>query len=174
MARAPRRPAFRRIPGFLLSLSAAVLGGCYGFTGGGLPPAVKTVAVLPFENLTPDPTLTAEINVAVREAVQNRLGLRQAGENQADALVRGTITRYEPDLPVAFQGNEQNKVEVTRRLVQIVVDVTIYDQKNEKVLWERKGLMLEGDYETGKERDGRKKALEKLTTNIVDGAQSQW
>jgi hypothetical protein len=135
---------------------------------------VKTVAVLPFENLTPDPTLTAEINAAVREAVQNRLGLRQAGENQADALVRGTITRYEPDLPVAFQGNEQNKVEVTRRLVQIVVDVTIYDQKNEKVLWERKGLMLEGDYETGKERDGRKKALEKLTTNIVDGAQSQW
>ena len=135
---------------------------------------MKTVAVLPFENLTPDPTLTAEINAAVREAVQNRLGLRQAGENQADALVRGTITRYEPDLPVAFQGNEQNKVEVTRRLVQIVVDVTIYDQKNEKVLWERKGLMLEGDYETGKERDGRKKALEKLTTNIVDGAQSQW
>jgi hypothetical protein len=135
---------------------------------------VKTVAVLPFENLTSDPTLTAEINVAVREAVQNRLGLRQAGENQADALVRGTITRYEPDLPVAFQGNEQNKVEVTRRLVQIVVDVTIYDQKNEKVLWERRGLMLEGDYETGKERDGRKKALEKLTTNIVDGAQSQW
>lgn len=135
---------------------------------------MKTVAVLPFENLTSDPTLTAEINVAVREAVQNRLGLRQAGENQADALVRGTITRYEPDLPVAFQGNEQNKVEVTRRLVQIVVDVTIYDQKNEKVLWERRGLMLEGDYETGKERDGRKKALEKLTTNIVDGAQSQW
>lgn len=135
---------------------------------------MKTVAVIPFENLTSDPTLTSEINVAVREAVQNRLGLRQAGENQADALVRGTITRYEPDLPVAFQGNEQNKVEVTRRLVQIVVDVTIYDQKNEKVLWERKGLMLEGDYETGKERDGRKKALEKLTTNIVDGAQSQW
>jgi hypothetical protein len=42
------------------------------------------------------------------------------------------------------------------------------------MLWERMGLMVEGDYETGKERDGRRKALEKLTTNIVDGAQSQW
>ena len=38
----------------------------------------------------------------------------------------------------------------------------------------RQRIVLEGDYETGKERDGRKKALEKLTTNIVDGAQSQW
>jgi hypothetical protein len=168
----------RRISGLVLSLSTLALGGCiYGFSGGGLPPAVKTVAVMPFENLTADPTLTAEINRVVREAVQDRLGLRPAGEKDADAIVTGTIRRYEPDLPVAFQGvgpEEQKRVEVTRRLLQIVVDVKIYDQKAEKVLWERAGLMVEGDYETGKERDGRKKALEKLTTNIVDGAQSQW
>lgn len=168
----------RRISGFVLSLSALALAGCiYGFSGGGLPPGVRTVAVMPFENLTSDPTLTAEVNRVVREAVQDRLGLRQAGEKDADAMVTGTIRRYEPDLPVAFQGvgpEEQKKVEVTRRLLQIVVDVKIFDQKSQKVLWERNGLMVDGDYETGKERDGRKKALEKLTTNIVDGAQSQW
>lgn len=168
----------RRIPGFVLSLSAFALTGClYGFSGGGLPPEVRTVAVMPFENLTADPTLTAEINRSVREAVQDRLGLRAAGEKDADALVTGIIRRYEPDLPVAFQGNreqQQRRVEVTRRLLQIVVDVKIMNQKTEKVLWERAGLMLEGDYSTGQERDGRKKALEKLVTNIVDGAQSQW
>ncbi|MGH7753992.1 MAG: LPS assembly lipoprotein LptE, partial [Gemmatimonadales bacterium] len=71
------------------------------------------MAVLPFENQSSDPTLASEINAAVREAVQNRLGLRQAGENQADATVSGTIDRYEPDLPVAFQGREDNRVEVT-------------------------------------------------------------
>jgi hypothetical protein len=154
------------------------MAGCiYGFSGGGLPPAIRTVAVMPFENLTADPTLTAEINRAVREAVEDRLGLRPSGEKDADAIVTGTIRRYEPDLPVAFQGvgpEEQKKVEVTRRLLQLVVDVRIFDQKGEKVLWERQALMVDGDYETGKERDGRKKALEKLTTNIVDGAQSQW
>lgn len=168
----------RRISGFVLSLSLAALSGCvYGFTGGGLPPVIRTVAVMPFENVTPDPTITAEINRAVREAVEDRLGLRPAGEKDADAIVTGTIRRYEPDLPVAFQGvgpEEQKKVEVTRRLVQLVVDVRIFDQKTEKVLWERMGLMVDGDYETGNEREGRKKALEKLTTNIVDGAQSQW
>ena len=168
----------RRISGFVLSLSLVAPAGCvYGFSGGGLPPAIRTVAVMPFENVTADPTITSEINRAVREAVEDRLGLRPAGEKDADAIVTGTIRRYEPDLPVAFQGvgpEEQKKVEVTRRLVQLVVDVRIYDQKTEKVLWERMGLMVDGDYETGNEREGRKKALEKLTTNIVDGAQSQW
>jgi hypothetical protein len=146
----------------------------YGFAGGGLPEGIRTVAVLPFENLTSDPTLTSEINAAVREAVQDRLGLRQAGEYQADALVRGTITRYEPDLPVSFTGGENNQVNVNRRLVQIVVSVEILNQREDKILWKRDGLVLEGDYPTGREADGRRLALERLVTNIVEGAQSQW
>jgi hypothetical protein len=151
------------------------VGGClYGFAGGGLPPSIKTVAVLPFENQTAEPTLTAEVNTRVREAVQGRLGLRQASENQADAVVRGTISRYEPDLPVAYQGEEGNTPTVTRRLVQITVSVEILDQHAGKPLWQRSGLLLEGDYPPGREIEGRTKALDKLITNIVEGAQSQW
>jgi hypothetical protein len=166
----------RLISGCLASLSTLALGGClYGFAGGGLPPSIKTVAVLPFENQTAEPTLTQEVSVIVREAVEGRLGLRQASERQADALVRGTITRYEPDLPVAYTGEDgDDQVTVTRRLVQITVSVEILDQQAGKPLWERSGLLLEGDYEPGQERQGRDKALEKLVTNIVEGAQSQW
>jgi hypothetical protein len=166
----------RLTSGLLASVSALVLGGClYGFAGGGLPSSIKTVAVLPFDNQTPEPTLTQEVSVAVREAVQSRLGLREASENQADAVVRGTISRYEPDLPVAYQGNtENNQVTVSRRLVQITVSVEILDQRRGKPLWSRSGLLLEGDYSPGQEQDGRQKALDKLVTNIVEGAQSQW
>ena len=167
----------RLISGFLASLSALGLGGClYGFAGGGLPPHIKTVAVLPFDNQTPEPTLTQEINSRVREAVEGRLGLRQASERQADAIVRGTITRYEPDLPVAYDGDDEGagQVTVTRRLVQISVSVEILDQENNKPLWQRSGLLLEGDYDPGEEVEGRQKALDKLVTNIVEGAQSQW
>jgi hypothetical protein len=165
----------RRISGLLISLSLLALGGClYGFAGGGLPPSIKTVAVLPFDNQTAEPTLTAEVNTRVREAVQGRLGLRQASENQADAVVRGSITRYEPDLPVAYQGQEGNTPTVTRRLVQITVSVEILDQHAGKPLWQRSGLLLEGDYPPGREVEGRTKALDKLVTNIVEGAQSQW
>ena len=130
--------------------------------------------MLPFDNLTSDPTLTQEISDRVRDAMQSRLGLRQAGEAQADAVVHGVITSYEPDLPVAFNGTAGNQVEVTKRLLHITVSVEIDDQKAGKKLWERSGMTLEGDYSPGQERDGRTKALDKLETNIVEGAQSQW
>lgn len=130
--------------------------------------------MLPFDNLTAEPTLTQQVMNSVREAVENRLGLRPAGEDQADAIVRGTITRYDPDLPVAFQGTQGNQVDVTKRLVRLTVSVEIYDQQTERVLWERSSLSLEGDYDTGQEQAGIDKALERLVTDIVDGAQSQW
>ena len=137
-------------------------------------PEIKTVAVLPFDNQTPDPTLTQEISRAVREAVEQRLGLRQSTEPRADAVVRGSITRYEPDLPVAYEGGEDREVTVTRRQVQITLTVEILDQKQSKPLWQRSGLVVKGDYETGREAEGRREALEDLVVNIVEGAQSQW
>jgi hypothetical protein len=40
-------------------LACVALTGClYGFAGGGLPPSIKTVALLPFYNHTAEPTLT--------------------------------------------------------------------------------------------------------------------
>ena len=170
----------RRILGFvrlLLSTSPILLGGClYNFSGGGLPPGIHTVAVLPFDNLTPEPTLTQEVTQAVREAVQNRLGLRGVGEGQADAIVKGTIQQYQPDLPLAFTGSTSTTqpVNVTKRMVQITVNVEILDQKAGKSLWKRDGLVVQGEYDPNGEAKGRKVALDKLINEIVDGAQSQW
>jgi lipopolysaccharide assembly LptE-like protein len=165
----------RLTSGFLVILSTLVLGGClYGFAGGGLPPSIKTVAVLPFDNQTPEPTLTQEISQAVREAVERRLGLRQSAEARADAVVRGSITRYDPDVPVAYQADEDREVNVTQRQVQITVTVEILDQKAGKPLWQRSGLVAKGNYDAGQEAEGRRKALDDLVVNIVEGAQSQW
>jgi hypothetical protein len=157
-----------------LFLVAGLTGCLYGFAGGGLPPTIKTVALLPFDNQTAEPTLTQEVGNSVRDALQGRLGLRQASANQADALVRGSIVRYEPDLPVQYTGGEDRTVSVTRRLVQITVSVEILDQRQNKPIWQRSGLVVEGDYDTGQEQQGRERALDKLVTNIVEGAQSQW
>jgi hypothetical protein len=154
---------------------AAGLAGClYGFAGGGLPPSIKTVALLPFDNQTAEPTLTQEVGASVREALQSRLGLRSASEAQADALVRGTIVRYEPDLPVQYTGQGNQTVNVTKREVQITVSVEIMDQKAGKPLWQRSGLLVKGEYDPGQEVQGRQRALDDLVTNIVEGAQSQW
>ena len=154
-------------------VSLLLLAGCpYRFTGGGLP-NIKTVAILPFDNQTPEPALTKEVNDAVLEAFQGRLGLRPAGENTADAVVRGKVTRYDPDVPIALQPG-QGQSNVTKRQVQITVDVEILDQREGKTLWQKQGLTEIGEYQPPQEADGRKVALEKLVKDLVDGAQSQW
>lgn len=163
----------RRCGAAAVSAAACWLAGClYGFAGGVLPD-VKTVAILPFENDTPEPALTQEVNDAVREAIEGRLGLRLAGEANADAVVRGRVVRYDPDLPVAFQPG-QGQVTVTRRKVQLTVDVEIVNQREGKTVWKRQGLSVDGEYDPPQEAQGRKLALQKLVNDIVDGAQSQW
>jgi hypothetical protein len=164
--------------GALAVLSLLALPGClYKFSGGGFPSDVRTVAVLPFENFTADARLTTEVQGSVRDAVEGRLGLRAAPERSAHAVVRGTISRYEPEVPVAYTGGaagQVNRVEVTRRMVQLVVTVEIVDQRTGGVLWQRSNFSVDGDYAPGQESDGRRKALDKLADQIVEGARSQW
>ena len=48
------------------------------------------------------------------------------------------------------------------------------DQRDGHTLWKRQGLTVVGDYQPPQEAEGRKVAMQKLVTEIVDGAQSQW
>ena len=149
-----------------------LLAGCpYGFHGGTLP-NVRTVAILPFDNDTPEPALTQQVSEAVQQAVEGRLGLRIAPEASADAVVKGRIVRYEPDVPVSLQPGT-GQVVVTKRKVQLTVEVEITNQREATTIW-KSSVLVDGDYDPGQELEGRRLALQKLVTNIVDGAQSQW
>jgi len=169
----PRRGVGRKVA-LLAALAGAASGCLYGFAGGGLPPHIHTVAILPFDNQTSQPALTQAVSEALREAIENRLGLRPSSEASADAVVRGAITRYEPDIPLSFQQGQQGSVQVTRRRVQVTLNVEIYDQRQNRMLWQRSGLTVDGEYQPPQEAQGRQVALNKLVTDIVDGAQSQW
>ncbi|HKG90245.1 MAG TPA: LPS assembly lipoprotein LptE, partial [Gemmatimonadaceae bacterium] len=155
------RSGFRK-----LALAGAIwlcaLGGCfYGFAGGGLPSHVKTVAVLPFDNETTSPELQRELFELMRRELQGRLGLREASEARADAVVRGTIRRYETDVPIGFSADPAQAT-TARRQLQISVDVEIVDQTTGRTLWERKGLTADADYAERAEVQGRRTAIERL------------
>lgn len=153
-------------------MTLCVAGCIYGFAGGTLP-NVKTVAILPFDNDTPEPALTQEVSDAVRQAFEGRLGLRVAPEATADAIVRGRIVRYDPDLPVSILPGQGQTV-VTKRKVQLTVDVEIVNQRQGTTIWKQQGLSVDGVYDPPQDTQGRKLALQKLVSSIVDGAQSQW
>lgn len=158
-----------------LALSALLLTGClYHFAGGGLPPHIKSVAVLPFDNETPQPTLQRELYDLMRRDVENRLGLREVAEGKADAIVRGKILRYDPDIPAAYSADRNAQATTTERKLQITFDVDIVDQTTGRTLWSRKGMLEEGTYAERAEADGRRQALTKAVNDIIAGAQSQW
>jgi hypothetical protein len=176
-----RLPRVRTAPGSAAlaavagaALATVALSGCfYGFSGGGLPRDIRTVAVLPFENETPAPELQRELTEQLRKSLSSRLGLREASEDKASAIVRGTIVRYEIDVPEAFSANPAQATSARRRL-QVVVDVEIVNQLTGKTLWSKKGLMAIGDYAENAEADGRRKAIERIVNDVIEGAQSQW
>ena len=131
------------------------------------------MAIQPFENQTPAAELQNELFENMRKELQKRLGVRDAPQERADALVRGTIVGYDADIAVAFSADPRQAVSARRRL-QITVDVEILDQTTGKILWQRKALRAEGEYAERAEPEGRKQAIQKLVDDIVQGAQSQW
>jgi len=163
--------------GFFRSIAVGVwLTACgvhYGFSEGAFPPHVHTMAILPFENQTAAAELQSELFETMHHELQKRLGVRDAAQDRADAIVRGVITSYDVDVPVAFSADPRQAVSARRRL-QITIDVEIVDQTSGKTLWQRRGLRAEGEYAERAELEGRKQAITKIVNDIVEGAQSQW
>lgn len=149
-------------------------GGClYHFRGGGLPADIKTIAVVPFENETTTPELQRELSEELRKALASRLGLREAPEEKANAIVRGTIRRYDVDVPVGYSADPAQAT-YARRQLQIVIDVEIVNQITGRTLWTRQALSAQGQYAENAEATGRKEAVAKIVTAVIEGAQSQW
>jgi hypothetical protein len=164
----------RRFGVRLAVASVLLLSGClYGFAGGGLPPHIRTVAVLPFENETPAATLQRELHDRLSREIESRLGVRTAGEGSANAIVRGRILRYEADIPAAYSADPARANTAQRRL-EIVVDIEIIDQTTGRPLWSRSGLRAEANYDERDEENGRVRAVEQIVNDVIAGAQSQW
>ncbi|MEP6906072.1 MAG: DUF4136 domain-containing protein [Gemmatimonadales bacterium] len=157
----------------LVSVLLALTGCMYGFAGGGLPSHVHTVAIIPFANLTTSTEIQRELADSLRSKLHIRLGLREASEAKADAIIRGTIQRYETDIPVSYSATNK-QTPSARRQLQVTLDVEMVDQVTGKTLWQRKGLTATGEYEERGEATGRKQAIDRIIDDIIQGAQSQW
>lgn len=172
----PRSGACSRALALLLPLLLATA--CitrYGFAGGGLPPHIRTMAILPFDNETLAPELQRELADAMRRELQPRLGVRDATQDRADAVVRGIIRSYDVDVPVGYSANQpQATATASRRLLRLTLDVEIVDQANGKTIFERKGLSADGQYAERDEAAGRREAIKRIVNDLVEGAQSQW
>jgi hypothetical protein len=137
---------------------------------------VKTVAIVPFENTTNRPELTDEIFLQLLREFPRSQGLQPAGEDVADAVVRGTIKQYQLSTP-SYRANAAGETpDVLQRQVTIVLEVEIQNLVDNVVLWESTNISGRGQYleESETEEVGRALAIELIIQQIVDGAQSNW
>jgi hypothetical protein len=156
------------------ALMLAGIPGCrYSLNGGGLPTDIKSVAIIPFDNETASPELQQELNAAIRTAVTSKLGLKEAAEDRASAVVRGKIVKYDLDVATAFSANPAQATS-SRRQLQLVVHVEIFDQVHNHILGKPMDLTAIGDYPEGGEAAGRKQAIDKIVSDLIQGAQSNW
>lgn len=158
--------------------SALAPAGClYSFRAGSFPPAhIKTIAVAPFENETTRFEISGELYDQLLRNLPRSLGIRTAGEDVADAVVRGTILRYEVVAPNYRAGAEGQPAEVLQRQVMITVRIEIVDLVENVILWEDQSVTAQGEFLEASESEevGRAEAIELLVQKIVDGAQSNW
>ena len=159
--------------GILIASGALSLAtGCYGFAGGGLPPNIHSVAIVTFDNQTASPDLPKELYDEMHRELQRKLGVRDAPQERADALVHGVISAYESDVPVSFSANTASVT--ARRRLQITIEIEILDQSNGHVLFQNKAMREEADYAERAEPEGRKQAIAKIVQKVIEGVQSNW
>lgn len=159
----------------LAAASLLAAAGCYSFTGGGLPPHIGTIYVLPVENRTAQFDLTEPFTRQLTDAVRGRLGVQLAARDNADAEIRAEILRYD-DSAINYSGVEDVGATVFQRRVTIGARVEIVDLTRNEIVWEGSGVSGTGEYapDAETEQAGQEVALENLIQKIIDGAQSQW
>lgn len=147
----------------------------YGFQAGSLFSNVETVAVVPFENDTDLLELTQQLHDVLLRELPRKLGVRQAGEGSADAVVEGTISSYRVSAP-NYQSSPDGTAQVLQREVVIAVSIRIVDLRQNLVLWESTSLQAQGQFLEASETEdtGRQLAIQLLAQKIVDGVQSTW
>ncbi len=158
-------------------LSLVVSGCAYSFRAGSFPPEhVNTIAVQPFDNETNRFELSGELYDQLLRNLPRALGIRTAGEDLADAVVRGSIMRYDVIAPNYQSARSGQAAQVLQRQVSIGVSVEIIDLVENVVLWESRSLIAQGEFVEASETEevGRLEAIELLVQKIVDGAQSNW
>ena len=101
------------------------------------------MAIEPFDNQTAVPELQREVFEQLRAALRERLNLREAPAARADVVVRGTLVKYDVDLPAGLSADGRQTTSTRRRLI-IVLDVEIIDQTTGRTLLSKKGLQPNG------------------------------
>ncbi|MEJ2215862.1 MAG: LptE family protein [Gemmatimonadota bacterium] len=171
-----RKPGIRHAEILLVLFLLGAAAGCnYGFRGGGgFPPDIKTIYIAPFDNQTTQFDLERQLFDGLSGTLPKQLGIRTAPQADADAILKGNITRYD-DVQGNYKTQPGQNPQVLTNEVQISITAQLIDVKRNLIIWETNGLTGHGEYTPQQsDQEGQTEAIKNLVNQIIDGAQSQW
>jgi hypothetical protein len=124
-----------------LVLICIFVSGCAYSTTARTAKGIKSVAVPFFDNKTAEPNLELRVTEMIIDNLVADNTLRVVDEAQADALLDGTIVEFR-NLPFSFN-RELNAEEYH---VIITVNVTLFNRRLNKPIWENKTIKGDGSY----------------------------
>ena len=158
---------------------------CGYSTHSGMPSGYRTIHVEPFKNKI---NYTDEnrrnvyfplMEVTARNAIVKRItfdgNLRIKKEpSQADVILKGNLVGYERQ-PLRYDENDN----VIEYRIQVIVDLVLWDVKQDVQVWEEKGFVGETTYfQTGvnamSEAGALDKAMEDLGRRVVERTVENW
>lgn len=162
-----------------VALAGAVLaaGGCSYTVSGVLPGHLKTIAIPVFGNNTVEFRLADDVTQAITEAFQGDRRLRLVREQDADAVLRGTVVGYRNQV-FGYTAAER----ATQYEIVLVVQVAFRDQIKNRVLWKEDQLAVRTTYDVVSvggapartETEGRAEVIQKLADQIVSRTVQGW
>ncbi|MEW6052064.1 MAG: LptE family protein [Candidatus Zixiibacteriota bacterium] len=131
---------------------------------------IKTIAVQPFDNKTPEFGLTDRLTEIVVDAFIADGTLKVVSAANADALLTGTLVRYER---VASVYDTSDIVQQYKVIMSF--DVALQNPKDQTDMWKEQ-FTQEGPYEaaTQTEEDGQKLAGKRLVEAVLNKTTKSW
>jgi hypothetical protein len=156
--------------GILLGLTLTSAGcGVYSFSAAGKAP-FSSIAVAQFDNKTPEYQLADRLTDAVVDAFIRDNTIPVKDMSRAEAVLYGSVNNYRRD---AYTFNQADVVK--EYAVKVTVHVKVVKNGLEDVYWEE-DFFAQGIYnaDTETEDDGQTRAIEQLTTAILDHTTKSW
>lgn len=157
---------------FLRAILLLILSGCgiYSTSGSGRSGG-GTIAVPLFENSTVEFGINEGLTDTLIVALVKDANLKVVDEDQADLVIRGRVVSVR-DEPFTY-GQTQAQAQSEQNRITVAVDVSCYDTKKGRTVWEEKGLSGYGIYRAVRRQEeernaGIRAAFAILVKDIVD------
>lgn len=144
--------------------------GIYSFSGSTLPPHLKTIGIPLLEDQTTEFGIDQALTDVLIDAFIDDNSLKIDEPRSADAILTGTITRVE-DRTGQYSASEV----ASDFRVSITVKVKLEDMRKRQVMFEA-SISQYGTYDGSEvtREEGIDEALEKIATDILNRALSDW